>query len=692
MFSHKHFFSLVIAVLITVFVVQAAAQSNEDYIDYGETGEELVITAGRTSEPAKTIPSQITIITSDDIAKSGASSVAGLLETVPGVRFSGGIAGAGSEAISMRGFGENSYGRVLILVDGNKINNPDMSIANWNAIPLGNIERIEVLDGSASVQYGNNAVGGVVNIITKKGGAKQTSLGITGGSFFNNRESLFHFEPFPGGNYYLSMEHSGSNGYRDRQSSETVNLSLGSGLFVGDSMQLSFNGFFSYLYFQLPGSLSKEQFEDDPKQALYPDWNSPPYPAYFKNKDDENTEYHFGGGLSFRWFPAENIEFMLPLSYRGKSVTSNMASSGNFYEITVHSTEARPQGSVIFNINDTELRLLGGVDFYYTYLYSEADGAFPDSNTVSERTIGPYLTARFSPLPGFFISAGSRFDLAVFKAENRGSSVDDSKTFTAFVYDAGIVYNPLENLKLYARYAALFRYPFIEELVQYSTLWGPGQFNSGLKPEKGFNAEAGAVWQHKDRIRINADFFFMQMEDEINWNGTANENMDKTRRFGTNAGINLFPSDFISIDISYSWVHAFFAGGANKDKQVPLVPRHKIYGNLMIHLPFGLSFGPDFEYTSSRYEGGDSSNTKDPVEACFLLGARLRFVFADSAGQPEPAGESPGSSPRDKGKNHLALQITGKNLLNKNYASYVYYGAYYPADGLSINVSLQYRF
>ena len=112
----------------------------------------------------------------DDIARSGAVSAVEILETVGGVHFSGAIAGAGSEQISMRGFGENSHGRVLVLVDGNKINDPDLKGANWNAIPLSCIERIEILDGSASVLYGNYAVGGVINIITKKGGERQTAV------------------------------------------------------------------------------------------------------------------------------------------------------------------------------------------------------------------------------------------------------------------------------------------------------------------------------------------------------------------------------------------------------------------------------------------------------------------------------------------------------------------------------------
>jgi len=661
MFSNKCFSSHVLIVMLLIGTAVIYAQNNEDYIDYGESGEELVITAGRTGEAAKSVPAQVTIITADDIAQSGAASVVDVLETVLGVRFSGGTAGAGSEKIDMRGFGENSYGRVLILVDGNKINDPDMNAINWNTIPLANIERIEILDGSASVLYGNNAVGGVINIITKKGGKRQTAISTAAGSFFNNREALSHFQPLSWGNFFVSAEHSGTQGYRQRQAAEAVILTGSSTVFIGDTMRFSFNGFFSRLYYQLPGGLTKNQFEEDPIQAV--------------NRHDENTEYHFGGGFSFRWFPTEKTELTLPLSYRGKIIKSDMASYPTFTDRTVHSAEARPQGSVTFDVAGMPLRLLGGVDLYFVRLNTDGYNdenrtSLSNSLTITEWTIGPYLTARFSPLSNLFLSAGIRFDTAIIKADNPTGSGSGDKMYHALVYDAGIAFNPADELKLYTRYAALFRYPFVDELAD---TWSG--FTSGLKPEKGFNAEIGASWRLKDILNLTANFFFMLLKDEINFDPDffVNTNLDTTRRLGTNVGLSFTPIDWFSLNGSYSFVNAVFIDGPFRNKRVPLVPEHKIYGNIMIHLPFGLSFGPDLEYGSKRYGGGDFDNAGDVANAYFLLGAQMRFV-------------------PNKENNRFALQVTAKNLLDTHYAANVYYGTFYPADGLSINVSMQYRF
>jgi iron complex outermembrane receptor protein len=304
---------------------------------------------------------------------------------------------------------------------------------------------------------------------------------------------------------------------------------------------------------------------------------------------------------------------------------------------------------------------------------------------MSEWTVGPYLTARFSPLPNLAFSAGTRFDMAVIDAKKKTTNIADDKSYTALVYEGSIVFNPLNDLKLYAKYSSLFRYPFVDELAQVSGY--KDKFNAGLKPETGFNAEAGTSYKLGKILDINANFFFMDLEDEICYNNTtnANENLNKTRRLGTNAGLAFSPVSFVSLGAAYSFVDAVFMSGDNKNKYVPLVPAHKIYGNITIKLPFGLDFGPDLEYTSGAYYGEDYANEGEMLDSWFLLGARLRYVFKKEGRQ-------------------LAVQINAKNLLNTHYASYgtAFFDEYvpvpvwkytlYPADGRSINVSMQYRF
>jgi iron complex outermembrane receptor protein len=437
---------------------------------------------------------------------------------------------------------------------------------------------------------------------------------------------------------------------------------------MSDTLTLLLNSFFSDIHFQLPGSLSRAAFKDNPRQVT--------------SFTDENTEQHFGGGVGLQWFPAENVELNLPLSYRGNFIKTT--DWGAYLSRTIYTVEARPQGSVTFDLAGMPARLLGGVDTSFARLNgdrfkNEARTDHEASFNYSQWTVGPYLTARLSPLPNLSFTTGVRFDMAESGGQNTDSSIDEAKSFTAFVYEGGIVFNPTQDLKLYARYSSLFRYPFVDELAEILGYFpGSDQFNSGLKPERGFNAELGAAYRFGNILDINANFFFMALEDEIAFVNPRNVNLDKTRRLGTNVGLNFMPVDFLSLGVSYSFVNAIFTAGPNRNNNVPLVPVHKIYGDLMISFPSGLELGPNFEFSSDSYFGGDNANSGDMIDSWFLFGARARYAIT-------------------RENREFAFIVTGKNLLNRSYAPVGFYDSFsgyalYPADGRSINVSVQYRF
>jgi iron complex outermembrane receptor protein len=673
-------------VLLTGLVSVIFAQETQDfevgggdgYLDYG-VSPGLVVTASRTPEDAGSTPAFVTVITAEDIAESGAQSVVDVLQTVPGVRFTDGMEGPGSESVSMRGFGENSFGRVLILLDGERLNNPDMKGANWNAVPLAAIERIEVLDGSASVQYGNNAVGGVINIITKKTGERRTALEIGGGSFFDNRASISHFEPVPWGSFSLSAEHKGTEGYRERQGAQVTNLTGGADINLTDVLRLSFHASFADLFYQLPGGLTEQEYEDDPTQAMYTAYDETNGWAEYRafNGSDENAEQHIGGGISLGFFPGNTLAINVPLSYMGKFIKSDMTSWSSFANRNTHSFEARPQAEVTIDIANKPLRLLGGVDFYYAGLDLETYGDKQRENktlgasaSITEWTLGPYVTARFDVISSLSLSAGIRFDTVFVSAEAEDSSVDTDKQNNALVYDAGIVFKPIQDLKVYAKYASLFRYPFVDELAQVSGY--SNQFNKDLEPEKGFNAEAGLAFYLSKILEANANFYYMVMEDEVYFDGAANANMkDDTRRIGGNIGIKSQPVSFLEINAGADLVNAVLLG--DEEYEIPLVPAFTLYAGITGKFPFGLSIGPAIEYRGPSYQGGDVTNSQDKIDGYVLVGITARYVL-------------------DQSTSRLALQCDVKNLLDVSHTSNVYYSTYYPGDGRAVNVSLQYRF
>ena len=141
--------------------------------------DEIVVTASRAGRAAAEMPQNVSIITARDIEKSGAANVVEAMKNVGGVEFRSTSGNSAQAEIALRGFGENSFGRVLVLLDGQRLNRPDMAGINWLQIPLANVERIEILRGGQSALYGDNATAGVINIVTHKGTAEPvTAAGV----------------------------------------------------------------------------------------------------------------------------------------------------------------------------------------------------------------------------------------------------------------------------------------------------------------------------------------------------------------------------------------------------------------------------------------------------------------------------------------------------------------------------------
>jgi hemoglobin/transferrin/lactoferrin receptor protein len=132
------------------------------------TSREVVVTATRTERELVDVPTSITVIDSKQIERRPQGTIAQLLQDIPGVQVTDGGVGGGSKRVAIRGEGP---ARVLVLIDGMKISEQKSMDGSMLMIDPNNVERIEVIKGPASVLYGSEAIGGVVNIITKKGGS-----------------------------------------------------------------------------------------------------------------------------------------------------------------------------------------------------------------------------------------------------------------------------------------------------------------------------------------------------------------------------------------------------------------------------------------------------------------------------------------------------------------------------------------
>jgi len=632
----------------------------------------VTVTAARTPDETLSVSSQVHVISADAIAASGATSVVEVLRRLPGVNFTTAMSGAGTEQVSMRGFGENSFGRVLVLVDGKRLNNPDMQGINWNAIPLSQVQRIEVLDGTASVEYGNNAVGGVINIITKKDSPKaQTRIAGLVGSFFTNQQSFSHQGNTDWGSFSVIAEHTGSQGFRKRQASQTTNAAVQATVNLGPSLALDLHGSLADLSYQLPGSLTKTQFEADPSQAI--------------NKPDEGRERDFSGGAGFLWVPSDRLQLEAPVDYTAKFSSNDNPSffSPSYTDRFTQTGELGPKITATVTLADRSLRIVGGADLYGASInldtYSDLKRSTrTNTATYWEFTGAPYATLKLDLLPNLFVNGGLRYDGALLGAKSQTGAVDTSIYHNALVYDGGLTYRPWEPVKVYAKYGTLFRYPFVDE--QAEILFGTPYFNTNLKPETGYNAEGGVAVLWGKALSFNGNLYLMDLRDEIAFNSVTfhNENLDPTRRVGSNLSLTVQPTAFLELRGTYAYVDATFTSGPNNGKYIPLVPTHSGTAEVSLLVPGDLRLSTTAEYHSEAFQSGDTANTQEKIAPYTVYGAQVRWALG-------------------RQDSRLTIQGTVKNLLDTHYAPTAFWNSwtgsgYYPADGRSFSLQAEYRF
>ena len=232
--------------------------------------DEVVVSASRAEEPRRMVTGYIESFSSSDVRDSGVASIPEFLSRVAGLSVRtthSGSLGVQS-TVDLRGFGASAKDNTLILLDGERLNPIDGGSVRWESIPLDLIDRIEVLHGSGAVQFGDRAVGGVVNIITRKPRGDRVDTTLSVGSFGRLGVSANREATFDDSDILISFSTNKNDGWRDNsQASESLaRIKLLHRLSRETSMDLVAS--YSFQRYSSPGGVLGEVNQGDRRSAI----------------------------------------------------------------------------------------------------------------------------------------------------------------------------------------------------------------------------------------------------------------------------------------------------------------------------------------------------------------------------------------------------------------------------------------
>ncbi len=571
-----------------------------------DDAEHLVISGSRSTQPVIDVPAAIEVISADAIRASGAATLAQVLAARAGLQLADNIGNGGrGVSIGMRGFGENGVNNVLVLVDGRRLNNPSLAAPDLASIALQDIERIEILHGSAGALYGDQAVAGVINIITRRPQGRETWLELARGSDDLERYRGVHGEHYDSGFFWrLSGEKLLADNFRDNNEQHSHNARLQTGFEQARwSVQAEHQQGEDDL--RLPGSLGAAQARAHPRATTTP--------GNFGNRDLETSRLAARADLSAHW--------QLEADWNTRDDQGQGEFFGTPYRYQTETTIQQPRARGRYPLAHGDLVMILGIDredadFFADYGFGATD--------IRQSLDDQYLQLNWPAAPAIDVTAGAR--RSSFRFARHNSTQDYRDDLDA--WQAGANWQFAAESRLFLRHDHAFRWPNADE----NGFLKPGVDH--LQPQQSASWELGYETR-LERLQFSAVLYRMNIDNEILYDpfadgpwgaGTgANINLDAARREGVNLSTRWPLLESLQLRFDYSWVSAELRGGLLRGKQVPHVARDRAVAALDWQVTGNWSVHTDLAWTGERYRAGDAGNLADRLPGYALLNLAVRW-------------------------------------------------------------------
>ena len=605
-------------ILLLCFATLVVSLAGADESSVTNALPPTVVTGTRLPDervPLDRFPANATVIDRQQIESSPAASLPDLLRQQVGLVPSDTVGFGQFGNIMLRGYGERTG--ALILVDGQRVNDAGDSTLPylWNTVPLDSVERVEIIRGGASTTFGEGAIGGVINIITRKPTDQPVTATATGaggnlGYYTGHLDASGHEDIF---SYFVSgdrLEWDGwraASGYRGWSAiaKPSVNTPIG---------QFTLGYYFHDETVDNPGALTAAQFNANPRQA------------------SANT------------FTFENVVHRASLDYSkcfdsGWSVLGkvfgqdfNTDSSSTFGQghIQQPNVGATLQASWYADIASMSNRFtLGGEtidqDFHSTFGSSSGDFTTGADNWTGSL----FAQNTLSLVPQLDVTIGGRFDHRDWKIavlDPFDPPLREDKHADVWSYKAALTGRPADQITTWLSASQSFRLPSGFDIGAAGSAPGTLFFaNPNIQPVDARTIEIGARSDQWRWLGSSLDNYYSRVANDILFNPFTfqNENFDSTRQ-GAELTLTSRLLDWLDIYYTTAFTDARFEGGAFDGNRLPLVPEWQLTGGANWRPIKGLQLTFEVVHVRDQVSNNDLNNAF-PRNQYVVLNAKATY-------------------------------------------------------------------
>lgn len=479
---------------------------------------EVVVTAERMPSQRMNTPADIAVITAEQIEANHYNTVGEALADVNGVVVTNGNANGDSEVVI------NGDQRVVVLVDGQRLNNDQGSMTRAG-VSLGmlpstkNIERIEVVKGAGSALYGSDAIGGVVNIITRKGNKNETTVDMNTGSFKMHNYELTNQGSEQDWSWFVTAglqkrsyyNFNGDNDSRTRMgnsdySNKSLALRLDKQLSVNESLRLNYNHKLADM-----GILGKAA----------------------GNRQKHNYNY---GSLTWNFKEKKPVHGFL-------RYFANYKSTDYQGKYDTHMQGVDYQNGWKLDANN---KLVAGAEWHQSESSNKQSGYENKKITTQAAFVQDTmrLTNKWFLVPGLRMDHHDAFG-------------------THWSPKAAINYRADKQTKVYGSWGRVFKAPTADDMF-YTDAWMKG--NAHLNPESGHVETIGLTHEFSPKATVDVSYFWSDIHDAIKWVYdpatflTSAMNVNREKKQGIQLSFTGKPSNHWSYDLGYSYIDSNLNG------------------------------------------------------------------------------------------------------------------------------------